>query len=78
LEAQSWLDELNKIFEIVSCTDEQKVSFAAFMLKGAANNWWNLARASVMVKGNAMNWEHFQEVFLVGYFIECIRQQKEQ
>ncbi|CAI8591976.1 unnamed protein product [Vicia faba] len=36
-EAQSWLRELNKIFKIVQCTDEQKVNFLAFMLKGAAD-----------------------------------------
>lgn len=77
LEAQYWLDELNKIFEILQCTDEQKVTFAAYMLKGEANNWWNLARASVMAKGNPMNWEYFQEVFLGRYFPECMRQQKE-
>jgi hypothetical protein len=56
LEAQSWLDELNKIFEILQCTDEQMVAFASYMLKGAEEiigGTWQ--EKSVMAKGNLMN-----------------------
>jgi len=76
LEAQNWLDELNKIFEVVQCTDKQKVTFAAYMLKGAANNWWNLAKSCRIAKGKPVNWEKFQELFLDRYFPKFIPEQK--
>ncbi|XP_058756739.1 uncharacterized protein LOC131629951 isoform X2 [Vicia villosa] len=78
LEAQSWIRELNKIFKIVQCTDEQKVKFAAFMLKGAADYWWEWEEASMIAKGKAIDWECFQEVFLDWYFPKFLRARKEQ
>lgn len=78
LEAQYWLNKLNKIFKFVQCTEEQKVTFATYMFKGAADDWWEGARASMTAKGNPMDWEHFQEVFLNRYFPKFIREQKEQ
>ncbi|XP_012574249.1 uncharacterized protein [Cicer arietinum] len=35
-EAQAWLNEIKKAFEVVPCTEEQKVAFAAHLLKGGA------------------------------------------
>ncbi|XP_058756737.1 uncharacterized protein LOC131629950 [Vicia villosa] len=78
LEAQSWIRELNKIFKIVQCTDEQKVKFAAFMLKGAADYWWEGEEARMIAKGNKIDWESFQEVFLDRYFPKFLQRRKEQ
>lgn len=78
LEAQSWIRELTKIFNIVQCTDEQKVKFAAFMLKGATDYWWEGEEARMIVKGNPIDWKSFQEVFLDRYFPKFLRVRKEQ
>ena len=34
--ADEWIKEMKKIFSILTCTKEQKVSFAAYMLKANA------------------------------------------
>jgi hypothetical protein len=34
LEAEGWIWKLEKIFEFLGCTDEQKVKFATYMLEG--------------------------------------------
>jgi len=78
LEAQSWLDKLNKIFKFVQCTDEQKVTFTTYMLNRVADDWWEGARAGMNAKGNPLDWEHFQEVFLNMCFPKFIGEQEEQ
>ena len=34
-----WIKEIEKIFSLLTCTKEQKVLFAAFMLKADAKFW---------------------------------------
>ncbi|GFZ15673.1 hypothetical protein Acr_25g0000820 [Actinidia rufa] len=40
--AESWLLRIEKVFEVLSCTKEQKVIFAAFTFERAALIWWQL------------------------------------
>ena len=40
IEAQTWAQEMEKVFEVARVADEQKTSFATFMLKGEASHWW--------------------------------------
>ena len=39
-EAKSWIMQMEKTFDVVGCTEVQKVSFASFMLKGEVEHWW--------------------------------------
>ena len=38
--AKSWLKQVEKIFEAVACTDEQKVTYATYMPISEAEHWW--------------------------------------
>ena len=40
IEVESWIMQMEKIFDVIGCTEVQKVSFASFMLKGEAEHWW--------------------------------------
>lgn len=40
VEARVWLKEIEKTFEIVGVEENRKTIFAAYMLKGEANYWW--------------------------------------
>ncbi|GFY87252.1 hypothetical protein Acr_05g0008910 [Actinidia rufa] len=42
--AESWLLGIERVFEVLPCTDEQKVVFATFMFEGAALIWWQLKK----------------------------------
>ncbi|XP_004513146.2 uncharacterized protein [Cicer arietinum] len=64
LEAQAWLDEIKKAFDVVPCTDEQKVAFSAHLLKGGAKYWWRSAKTYLQTQGTHMNWEQFEVAFL--------------
>ena len=45
--AEEWIEELEKIFELLQCSEQQKVRFATHMLKGNAAKWWNAMKISV-------------------------------
>lgn len=77
MEAQSWLYEMTKIFELAHYFDEQKVSFASHMLQAEAEIWWKGARAYLINEGTQLNWETFSTTFLDKYFPESTRLQKE-
>ena len=58
IEAQTWIEEMEKVFDVARVAEEQKTSFATFMLKGEASYWWkaNKGRAGEGV----ITWEKFK------------------
>ena len=41
--AQLWIKEIEKIFRVMGCTDDQKVACATFKLTNEAEHWWENA-----------------------------------
>ena len=56
----------------LSCTEEQKVTFATFTFEGAALVWWQLKKPLEPV----WLWPRFLELFNDEYFLEMVRDQK--
>ncbi|GFS33457.1 hypothetical protein Acr_00g0028540 [Actinidia rufa] len=69
---QSWLLGIERVFEVLPCTYEQKVVFATFMFEGAALIWWQLKNPLEPL----WLWPRFLEVFNEEYFPEMVRDQK--
>ncbi|GFY95688.1 hypothetical protein Acr_10g0010730 [Actinidia rufa] len=67
--AESWLLGIERVFEVLPCTDEQKVVFATFMFEGAALIWWQLKKPLEPL----WLWPRFLEVFNEEYFPEMAR-----
>src|ERR1044072_807656 len=63
-EADSGLQELEKIFTFLHTPAEKKVDYATYLLTGEAEYWWRGARA--MMEGNQqpVTWESFRKAFL--------------
>ena len=40
VEVEAWLRQIEKYFTVLKCSEEQKVTFAAFMLIKEADHWW--------------------------------------
>ncbi|GFY96878.1 hypothetical protein Acr_11g0011840 [Actinidia rufa] len=70
--AESWLLGIERVFEVLPCTDEQKVVFATFMFEGAALIWWQLKKPLEPL----WLWPRFLEVFNEEYFPDMVRDQK--
>ena len=40
LVVEKWLIEMVKAFRVLRCAEEEKVSYATYMLHGDAYDWW--------------------------------------
>jgi hypothetical protein len=61
LEAMDWLHSVNKDLVTTSCTDAEKVRFAAHLLEGPTASWWDTYQITHPIEG--MTWDSFQEGF---------------
>ncbi|XP_035539634.1 uncharacterized protein LOC118344008 [Juglans regia] len=79
MDAESWIDRMEQIFEVLYCTDDQKVKYAAYHLTDMANKWWKSTRALVQLElGEAVpiTWEHFKKIFLDHFFPQTLQESR--
>ena len=69
LDAENWISHLEKIFEVLDCTESQRVLMATYKLEGDANRWWQAAKvAGGEGYVEALAWRDFKDVFYQHYF----------
>ena len=39
-EAEAWLESIERVFDLMQCTPEERFDYAVFLLQGDAYNWW--------------------------------------
>ncbi|XP_030445058.2 uncharacterized protein LOC115667637 [Syzygium oleosum] len=66
-EAESWIDELQKAFELLRCSEEEKVTLAAYQLQGNASYWWKATKEIVFPENAAVNWNAFNNMTVDQY-----------
>ncbi|GAB2228224.1 hypothetical protein Droror1_Dr00010054 [Drosera rotundifolia] len=64
--AKLFILELEKIFQVLQCCEEEKVNFATFMLKGKATVWWHVEEN--LLKHECRDWETFKLAFSRNYY----------
>ena len=74
-EAESWIMKIGKFFDVIDCSEEQKASYAAFMLDKEADHWWRMTKRLLEDQGPIV-WRQFREAFYKKYFPDSVRQQK--
>ncbi|XP_028063710.1 uncharacterized protein LOC114266947, partial [Camellia sinensis] len=72
LKAETWLLEMEKLFEVFPCSATQKVLLATYTLKDEAQRWWLL----VQNNNGDITWAQFNEIFYNKYFLQCFRDRK--
>ncbi|XP_058766954.1 uncharacterized protein LOC131640584 [Vicia villosa] len=77
LKAHDWLTNVERIFEVTPCSEEDKVVCATQMLRGPAAQWWTSASARMTTLGIDKTWGHFKVVVLEKYFPDSMRAQEE-
>jgi hypothetical protein len=75
--ADLWLEEMEKIFEMLHCTDAKKVEYATFLLRAEADSWWRGEKQIMENNNEVLNWETFKQKFLDKYFPSSARSEKE-
>ncbi|XP_020523622.1 uncharacterized protein LOC110007368 [Amborella trichopoda] len=69
--------QVEKIFEVLQCTEEQKVRLGTFMLEGDVEHWWGSVKQSWERSGTKVNWDTFLEAFNEKYFPDSVKERKE-
>ncbi|CAL2238354.1 unnamed protein product [Prunus armeniaca] len=66
-EADAWLTDVERIFEVLQCPDGDKVRLATFLLKGNAYHWWKTVRRGY-ANPAVITWEEFQRAFFDQFY----------
>ncbi|XP_039165489.1 uncharacterized protein LOC120291814 [Eucalyptus grandis] len=74
--ASLWIQDLEKTFALLMCTETKKVTLAIYQLQGNANTWWRAVRESIFPKAVVPLWDTFLRVFNEQYFSRSAREQK--
>ncbi|XP_050876973.1 uncharacterized protein LOC127080716 [Lathyrus oleraceus] len=77
VKAHEWITNMERIFQIVHCSEENKVMFASHMMKGPVVKWWESASTLMTNQGVPRDWEHFKTTLLDKYFPSSLRTHKE-
>ena len=43
-EAEAWIMKIEKFFDVIDCSEEQKASYVVFMLEKEADHWWRMTK----------------------------------
>ena len=62
VEAGDWLHAVQKILDLIQCTEQEKVSFASHQLHGPAAEWWDYFRLN-RAAGEPNIWWEFTAAF---------------
>ncbi|XP_035547777.1 probable serine/threonine-protein kinase PBL5 isoform X1 [Juglans regia] len=79
MRANKWLLDLERMFDISGCTEDQKVQYAGYLLQGEAGFWWETKRQLLAMElGNlaTLTWERFKQEFDNRFFPKSVKKQK--
>ena len=77
LEVEKWLTEIEKTFSVFYCSEEKKVSRAAYMLQGDVHDWWLMVTRQHEDDTDPYTWKMFRDAFYDKYFPKSIHKLKE-
>lgn len=73
-EAEHWLDEVKRIFEVMQCTNQERILLSTFQLERDARTWWDSVKATL--GDHQVAWEEFEEYFNGKYFSDRVQEKK--
>ena len=63
--AWSWLEGNERVFNFMGCSDEQMVTYFAFLLRDRALDWWKVVQRRFP---EGVSWTLFKEDFLEKFY----------
>ncbi|XP_073045955.1 uncharacterized protein [Primulina eburnea] len=72
VECESWLDDIEMLFDYLEYTDERRVKLVGHQLQEVAKNWWLTTKRALEHRGTEITWkvckaEFYQQFFPVSY-----------
>ncbi|KAF3773727.1 hypothetical protein EJ110_NYTH54727 [Nymphaea thermarum] len=74
--AEEWIEEIERIFEVLEVPGGNKVNFGSYMLKGDAKRWWKSTREIQFADQQMISWRQFRDSFFSTYFPVQTRNKK--
>ena len=56
---EGWIREMEKIFRVIQCSEEDKVNLASYMLQDQADDWWQTTGRMVFQGRQQLPWDDF-------------------
>ena len=72
--AEHWVKEIERVFRVMQCADQEKVLLATFQLEKEARAWWEATE--VTLPHGPVIWDRFLGHFNEKYFSERIKERK--
>ncbi|CAA0832652.1 Uncharacterized mitochondrial protein AtMg00860, partial [Striga hermonthica] len=72
-----WIRQLEQNFDLLQCSDEQKVICGRYMLKGSSALWWSGYWRLRHVEFNVLTWDRMKEVIMEKYYPQGYRMRME-
>ena len=44
MEVEAWILKIEKFFDVIDCSEEEKVIYATFMLDKKIDHWWRMTK----------------------------------
>ncbi|KAF3785930.1 hypothetical protein EJ110_NYTH19151 [Nymphaea thermarum] len=76
--AEEWIEEIERIFEVLEVPGGNKVKYGSYMLKGDAQRWWKSTREIQFADQQTISWRQFRDSFFSTYFPVQARNKKMQ
>ncbi|XP_043687621.1 uncharacterized protein LOC122638837 [Telopea speciosissima] len=70
MQLERWIITLEKAFDVLECTDAQKLICAGYQLHDEAEAWWKATKPDLEAAHPNPTWEKFKEVCFKNYFPE--------
>jgi hypothetical protein len=75
-EAEAWLLDIKKYFQIYNYSRNMKVRMAIYNLKGKASIWWQDLKLAKGLKEKQLEWSDFKKYFKKQYLSESYYERK--
>ncbi|XP_030443847.2 uncharacterized protein LOC115666213 [Syzygium oleosum] len=75
-ETKSWIDEMEKIVNLLDCNDTDKIALAEYQLQENAIHWWKASKETMISTDTIVTWDGFVKAFFWKYFSDYARDRK--
>ncbi|XP_073056937.1 uncharacterized protein [Primulina eburnea] len=76
VECESWLDDIEMLFESLDYTDERRVKLIGHQLQEVAKNRWLTTKRALEHRGTEITWNVFKADFYQRFFLVSYRKDK--
>ncbi|KAF3774978.1 hypothetical protein EJ110_NYTH51138 [Nymphaea thermarum] len=76
--AKQWIEEIERIFVLLKMSEEDKVNYGTYLLKGDAMDWWQSTLEIRYAGQPSISWKQFRDSFFNTYYPVHARDKKMQ